>query len=252
MLLQVKHMKKYYGTGESRTMALQDISFDVEKGDFISIMGASGSGKTTLLNCLSTIDAASSGEVILDGRDITKLPDKDVATFRRENLGFIFQDSNLLDTLTMEENIALPLTIKQIFSDDVDRRTKEIAEKLGISETMKKFPYQVSGGQKQRCAAARAVVTNPKLVLADEPTGALDSKSAKTLMELLLKLNKTLNTTILLVTHDPLAASYAKRILFLRDGKVFHELQKGEKTNQDFYRNILGVLSEMGGENSLC
>lgn len=252
MLLQVKHMKKYYGTGESRTMALQDISFDVEKGDFISIMGASGSGKTTLLNCLSTIDAASSGEVILDGRDITKLPDKNVATFRRENLGFIFQDSNLLDTLTMEENIALPLTIKQIASDDVDRRTKEIAEKLGISETMKKFPYQVSGGQKQRCAAARAVVTNPKLVLADEPTGALDSKSAKTLMELLLKLNKTLNTTILLVTHDPLAASYAKRILFLRDGKVFHELQKGEKTNQDFYRNILGVLSEMGGENSLC
>lgn len=252
MLLQVKHIKKYYGTGESRTMALQDVSFDVEKGDFISIMGASGSGKTTLLNCLSTIDTASSGEVILDGRDITKLPDKDVATFRRENLGFIFQDSNLLDTLTMEENIALPLTIKQISSDDVDRRTKEIAEKLGISETMKKFPYQVSGGQKQRCAAARAVVGNPKLVLADEPTGALDSKSAKTLMELLSKLNKTLNTTILLVTHDPLAASYAKRILFLQDGKIFHELQRGAKTNQDFYHNILRVLSEMGGENSLC
>ena len=152
----------------------------------------------------------------------------------------------------MEENIGLPLTIKQISSDDVSRKTKEIAEKLGISETIKKFPYQVSGGQKQRCAVARAIVTNPKLVLADEPTGALDSKSARTLMELLSKLNKTLNTTILLVTHDPLAASYANRILFLRDGKVFHELQKGAKMNQDFYHNILRVLSEMGGKNPLC
>lgn len=252
MLLQVKHIEKYYGTSENRTTALRDVSFDVEKGDFISIMGASGSGKTTLLNCLSTIDSASSGEVILDGMDITKLSEKDVAAFRRENLGFIFQDANLLDTLTIEENIGLPLTIKKIFSDDVDKRTKEIAEKLGITETLKKFPYQVSGGQKQRCAAARAVVTDPKLVLADEPTGALDSKSARTLMDLLSKLNKTLDTTILLVTHDPLAASYANRILFLRDGQVFHELKKEPKTNQDFYHSILGVLSEMGGENPLC
>ncbi len=252
MLLQVKHMKKYYGTGENRTTVLQDVSFDVEKGDFISIMGASGSGKTTLLNCLSTIDTASSGEVILDGRDITKLSEKDVAAFRREKLSFIFQDSNLLDTLTIEENIVLSLIIQKISSDDVDRKTKEIAEKLGISETMKKFPYQVSGGQKQRCAAARAVVTNPKLVLADEPTGALDSQSSKTLMELLSKLNRTSDTTILLVTHDPLAASYADRILFLQDGRIFYELNKGTKTNQDFYHNILRVLSEMGGENPLC
>jgi len=252
MLLQVKHINKYYGMGANRTTALCDVSFSVEKGDFIGIMGASGSGKTTLLNCLSTIDAASSGEVILDGMDITKLSEKDVAAFRRENLGFIFQDSNLLDTLTMEENIGLPLTIKNFPSDDIDKKTREIAETLGITETLKKFPYQVSGGQKQRCAAARAVVTDPKLVLADEPTGALDSKSARTLMEMLSKLNKTLDTTILLVTHDPLAASYANRVLFLRDGRVFHELRKEATESQDFYHNILGVLSDMGGENPLC
>lgn len=252
MLLQVRHIKKYYGTNENHTTALHDVSFGVEKGDFIGIMGASGSGKTTLLNCLSTIDTASSGEVILDGMDITKLSEKNVAAFRRENLGFIFQDSNLLDTLTMEENIGLPLTIKNFPSDDIDKKTKEIAEKLGITETLKKFPYQVSGGQKQRCAAARAVVTDPKLVLADEPTGALDSKSARTLMEVLSNLNKTLDTTILLVTHDPLAASYANRVLILRDGQVFHKLRKEAKATQDFYHNILKVLSEMGGENPLC
>lgn len=252
MLLQVKHIGKCYETGENRTMALRDVSFDVGKGDFISIMGASGSGKTTLLNCLSTIDTASSGEVILDGQDITKLSEKDVSTFRRENLGFVFQDSNLLDTLTIEENIALPLTIKQISPESVDRKTRKIAEKLGISEIMKKFPYQVSGGQKQRCAVARAVVVEPKLILADEPTGALDSKSAEILMVLLSKLNKSSSATILLVTHDPLVASYANQLLFLQDGEVFYKLQKNDKTNLEFYHSILEVLSKMGGENPLC
>lgn len=250
MLLQVQHIEKYYGNERNLTKALDDVSFDIKKGEFISIMGASGSGKTTLLNCISTIDTVSAGKILLDNKDITGLPESELAAFRRDNLGFIFQDSNLLDTLTIEENIALPLTIKGVPSDEVDKRTTGIASKLHIDETLPKYPYEVSGGQKQRCAAARAVVTSPKLILADEPMGALDSKSAKILLEILDGLNASFSATILLVTHDALSASYANRILFLRDGKIFNEILKGEKTNREFYHEILDVLSLMGGDFS--
>jgi len=246
-LLQVKHIEKYYGNEHNLTKALDDLSFQVETGEFISIMGASGSGKTTLLNCISTIDTVSAGSIFLENEDITEMPENNLAAFRRNNLGFIFQDSNLLDTLTIEENIALPLTIRELPQKEVDNRTMEIAARLGIEDTLSKFPYEVSGGQKQRCAVARAVVTNPKLIVADEPTGALDSKSARLLMELLNELNKSLKATILLVSHDPLSASYAQRILFLKDGKIFNEIVKGEKTNAAFYHEILDVLSLMGG-----
>ena len=246
-LLQVKHIEKYYGNEHNLTKALDDLSFQVETGEFISIMGASGSGKTTLLNCISTIDTVSAGSIFLENNDITEMPENNLAAFRRNNLGFIFQDSNLLDTLTIEENIALPLTIRELPQKEVDNRTMEIAARLGIEDTLSKFPYEVSGGQKQRCAVARAVVTNPKLIVADEPTGALDSKSARLLMELLNELNKSLKATILLVSHDPLSASYAQRILFLKDGKIFNEIVKGEKTNAAFYHEILDVLSLMGG-----
>ena len=246
-LLQVKHIEKYYGNEHNLTKALDDLSFQVETGEFVSIMGASGSGKTTLLNCISTIDTVSAGSIFLENDDITEMPENNLAAFRRNNLGFIFQDSNLLDTLTIEENIALPLTIRELPPKEVDNRTMEIAARLGIEDTLSKFPYEVSGGQKQRCAVARAVVTNPKLIVADEPTGALDSKSARLLMELLNELNKSLKATILLVSHDPLSASYAQRILFLKDGKIFNEIVKGEKTNAAFYHEILDVLSLMGG-----
>ena len=247
-LLQVKHIEKYYGNERNLTKALDDLSFQVETGEFVSIMGASGSGKTTLLNCISTIDTVSAGSIFLENNDITEMPENNLAAFRRNNLGFIFQDSNLLDTLTIEENIALPLTIRELPQKEVDNRTMEIAARLGIEDTLSKFPYEVSGGQKQRCAVARAVVTNPKLIVADEPTGALDSKSARLLMELLNELNKSLKATILLVSHDPLSASYAQRILFLKDGKIFNEIVKGEKVNATFYHEILDVLSLMGGD----
>jgi len=247
-LLQVKHIEKYYGNERNLTKALDDLSFQVETGEFVSIMGASGSGKTTLLNCISTIDTVSAGSILLENEDITEMLENNIAAFRRNNLGFIFQDSNLLDTLTIEENIALPLTIRELPPKEVDNRTMEIAARLGIEDTLSKFPYEVSGGQKQRCAVARAVVTNPKLIVADEPTGALDSKSARLLMELLNELNKSLKATILLVSHDPLSASYAQRILFLKDGKIFNEIVKGEKANAAFYHEILDVLSLMGGD----
>ena len=247
-LLQVKHIEKYYGNERNLTKALDDLSFQVETGEFVSIMGASGSGKTTLLNCISTIDTVSAGSIFLENNDITEMPENNLAAFRRNNLGFIFQDSNLLDTLTIEENIALPLTIRELPQKEVDNRTMEIAARLGIEDTLSKFPYEVSGGQKQRCTVARAVVTNPKLIVADEPTGALDSKSARVLMELLNELNKSLKATILLVSHDPLSASYAQRILFLKDGKIFNEIVKGEKVNATFYHEILDVLSLMGGD----
>lgn len=245
MLLEVENIKKYYEVGTTQTKALKGVSFKVQRGDFISIMGASGSGKTTLLNCLSTIDSPTAGKVLLDGMDITELNEKELAAFRRNNLGFIFQDANLLDTLSIEENIALPLTIKGITPELIVEKIKKIAEQLNITETLSKFPYQVSGGQKQRCAAARAIVTDPKLIFADEPTGALDSESAKNLMGILYKLNTLFSATILLVTHDPLAASYAQRILLLRDGKIYCEMERGTASNLDFYHRILSVLSGM-------
>lgn len=248
MLLQVEYIEKYYGTKTNITKALNKVSFGVEKGEFISIMGASGSGKTTLLNCISTIDTVTSGKILLDGEDITTIKEEEITTFRRDNLGFVFQEYNLLDTLTIEENIALPLTIKEMKPKEITRCVMEIAGRLQIEDILPKFPYQVSGGQRQRCACARAVVTRPKLVLADEPTGSLDSKSAFRLLEVMEELNQEMTATILMVTHDAFSASYANRILFLKDGKIFNEIWKGEKTRSRFYHEILDVLSLLGGD----
>ena len=227
-ILEVKNIEKYYGNKSNLTKAIDNINFDINKGEFVGIMGASGSGKTTLLNCISTIDRVTAGHIIINGEDITKLKGNNLNKFRREELGFIFQDFNLLDTLTAYENIALALTIQKVKANEIDRRVNEIAEKLGIKEILKKYPYQVSGGQKQRIASARAIITNPKLILADEPTGALDSKAARQLLENFELLNQKMNATILMVTHDAFTASYANRILFIKDGKIFNELVKGK------------------------
>lgn len=247
-LLCVDHIEKYYGNQGAVTKALNQVSFYVQHGEFVSIMGASGSGKTTLLNCISTIDTVSAGHIFLQGKDITAISEEDIAIFRRDNLGFVFQDFNLLDTLTLEENIALPLTIAQVPPEEITERIYHIAGRLQISDTLKKFPFQVSGGQKQRCAFARAVIGNPKLIMADEPTGSLDSNSARILLQMMSGLNKETGATILMVTHDAFCASYADRILFLKDGNIFNEILKGEKTRDIFYREILDVLSLLGGD----
>jgi len=218
-VLEVKNIEKYYGNKSNLTKAIDNISFRVEKQEFVGIMGASGSGKSTLLNCISTIDKVTAGHIIINGKDITKLRGNALNKFRREELGFIFQDFNLLDTLTAYENIALALTIQKVGAKEIERRVKETAEKLSITEILNKYPYQVSGGQKQRIASARAIVTNPQIVLADEPTGALDSKSARQLLESFEYLNQKLNATILMVTHDAFTASYADRIIFIKDRK---------------------------------
>ena len=247
-ILEVKNIEKYYGNKSNLTKAIDNINFDVNKGEFVGIMGASGSGKTTLLNCISTIDRVTAGHIIINGEDITKLKENNLNKFRREELGFIFQDFNLLDTLTAYENIALALTIQKVKANEIDRRVNEIAEKLGIKEILKKYPYQVSGGQKQRIASARAIITNPKLILADEPTGALDSKAARQLLENFELLNQKMNATILMVTHDAFTASYANRILFIKDGKIFNELVKGEDTRKQFFEKIIEVQTLLGGE----
>jgi putative ABC transport system ATP-binding protein len=249
-LLQVKNIEKYYGSKNNVTKALDRISFSVAKGEFIAIMGASGSGKTTLLNCISTIDTVSAGDIVLDGVNVTEISEKDLARFRRERLGFVFQEFNLLDTLTIEENIGIALTINHADPAGVQARVREVAERLGISDALEKFPYQVSGGQKQRAACARAIVNNQSLILADEPTGALDSKSSKNLLEIMSRMNKELAATILMVTHDAYSASYASRILFLKDGAVFNELLRGEKSRSALYHEILDVLALLGGDVS--
>ena len=247
-ILEVKNIEKYYGNKSNLTKAIDNISFSVKKGEFVGIMGASGSGKTTLLNCISTIDRVTAGDIIINNQDITKLKGNQINKFRREELGFIFQDFNLLDTLTAYENIALALTIQKVKPKEIDLKVKEIAEKLDITDILKKYPYQISGGQKQRIASARAIVTNPKLVLADEPTGALDSKSARKLLENFEYLNKKLNATILMVTHDAFTASYADRILFIKDGKIFNEIIKGNSSRKDFFEKIIEVVTLLGGE----
>lgn len=247
-LLVVDNIQKYYGNKDNITKAIDNISFDVNSGDFIGIMGASGSGKTTLLNCISTIDNVSSGHIFLEGKDITQINDENIAKFRRENLGFIFQDFNLLDTLTVEENIALILTINKLNQQDIDNKVFELALKLGIEDILNKYPYQISGGQRQRCAVARAIVNNPRLILADEPTGSLDSKSARQLLDIMSDMNEKLKVTILMVTHDSFCASYCKKILFLKDGKIFNKIEKGDKTQKEFYNEILDVLSLLGGD----
>jgi putative ABC transport system ATP-binding protein len=248
-LLKVDQIEKYYGNKSSLTKAIDDISFSVNQGEFVAIMGASGSGKTTLLNCISTIDHVTSGHIYLEGKDITKLKGKALNRFRREKLGFIFQDFNLLDTLTARENIALALSIKKTKKSEIDKKIEDVAGKLGISEVLDKYPYQMSGGQKQRVAASRAVVSKPSLILADEPTVALDSKSARSLLVSLEELNKSQNATILMVTHDAFSASYADRIIFIKDGKIFNELtKKGDR--KEFFSRIIDVQSVLGGEAS--
>ena len=247
-ILRVSNIEKYYGKNGNITKAINNISFTVNKGEFVGIMGASGSGKTTLLNCISTIDKASSGHIYINNNDITKLSSKKIAKFRRENLGFIFQDFNLLDTLTAYENIALALTIKGEKTSKVDSKIKEVAKYLEIEKVLDKYPYQMSGGQKQRVASARAIVTEPSLILADEPTGALDSKSARLLLERLESLNEELSATILMVTHDAFTASYAHRILFIKDGKIFTELVRGNDSRKEFFNRIIEVVTLLGGE----
>ncbi|MCR4690499.1 MAG: ABC transporter ATP-binding protein [Lachnospiraceae bacterium] len=248
-LLEVIHAEKYYGNKGNLTAALNDLSFSVDEGEFVGIMGASGSGKTTLLNCISTIDKLSAGKVLLSGQNINELKGKQLDRFRSHKLGFIFQDFNLLDTMTAEENIALSLSIKGVPAKEIREKVEKAAETLGISQQLSKFPSEMSGGQKQRVAAARAVVTDPELVLADEPTGALDSKASKSLMESLRKLNETRNATILMVTHDSFSASYAGRIIFIKDGKIFTEILREEnETRKDFFKRIVDVTSVLGGE----
>lgn len=249
-LLRLEHIQKIYGNGGGVTRAIDDISFSVSSGEFLGIMGASGSGKTTLLNCISTIDTVSAGDILLDGESIAALPPRELARFRRERLGFVFQDFNLLDTLTLEENIGLALSLNHTDPGTVQRRVREMAARLEIMDVLEKFPYQVSGGQKQRAACARAMVAGQSLLLADEPTGALDSKASKNLLEIMTRLNRVLGATILMVTHDPYSASYASRVLFLKDGRLFNELLRGERDRPAFYHEILDVLALLGGDVS--
>ena len=248
-ILKIDSIEKYYGSKSSLTKAIDNISFDVERGEFIAIMGASGSGKTTLLNCISTIDKVTSGHIYLNDLDVTTLKGNKLSEFRREELGFIFQDFNLLDTLTAYDNIALALSIQNKSVKNLDELIKEVSKYLNITHVLDKFPYQMSGGEKQRVASARAIITNPSLILADEPTGALDSKSAKMLLERLEYLNKEKKSTILMVTHDPNAASFCSRILFIQDGVIFHELRRKvpTETREEFYARILHVMAQMGG-----
>ena len=249
-LLQLEHIQKFYGNQGNLTKAINDISFSVSSGEFVGIMGASGSGKTTLLNCISTIDTVSAGHIYLDGTDVTEIKEKELARFRRENLGFVFQDFNLLDTLTISENIALALTINKAPQEQIEGKVQEIAESLNITDILNKYPYQVSGGQKQRCACARAIINKPKLILADEPTGALDSHSSQMLLSTMQSINEQLGATILMVTHDAFSASYANRILFLRDGTIFTEILKGKNSRKEFFEKILDVLTMLGGGQS--
>lgn len=247
-ILKIERIEKYYGNKSSLTKAIDNISFAVDKGEFVAIMGASGSGKTTLLNCVSTIDKVTAGNIYVDGQNITKLKSRELNRFRREELGFIFQDFNLLDTLTAYENIALALSIQNVGASEIDSRIKKVAYDLDIESVLKKYPYQMSGGQKQRVASARAIITNPKLVLADEPTGALDSKSAKMLLERFEHLNQELMATILMVTHDAFTASYASRVIFIKDGRIFNELFRAGRRRKEFFDEIIDVVTMLGGD----
>ena len=247
-ILKIDSIEKYYGNKGNIIKAIDDVSFEVQKGEFVGVMGPSGSGKTTLLNVIATIDEVSSGHIYLNGKDLTEINKKEIGRFRRENLGFIFQDFNLIDTLTIHENIALALTINKTNKNEIDGKVNSVAKELGIEEILTKYPYEVSGGQKQRTACARALITNPKLILADEPTGALDSRSAQMLIEMISSLNKDFKATILMVTHDSFTASYCDRILFIKDGKIFTELVRGNNTRKQFFNQILDVVALLGGD----
>lgn len=247
-MLRVEEVEKYYGNKSNLTKAIDKISLSVDKGEFAAIMGPSGSGKTTLLNMIATIDKVTAGHIYLSGTDITKIRGEAMNRFRREMLGFIFQDFNLLDTLTVYENIALALQIQKVKPEEIDRRVVEAAHLMNLEQILNKYPYQISGGEKQRTASARAVITRPKLILADEPTGALDSKNAKNLMEHLLELNKKREATILMVTHDAFTASYADRVIFIKDGWLYSEIRKGEKGRKAFFDKIIDMMSLLGGD----
>lgn len=247
-VLVVNNVEKTYGDRGSLTKALRGISFEIQQGEFVAIMGASGSGKTTLLNCISTIDKVSAGTIHLGGRDITRLPEKELAKFRREELGFIFQDFNLLDPLNAYDNIALALSLNKVPARQIKDKVNWVAEQLLIDGLLGKYPYQLSGGEKQRVAAARALITDPTLILADEPTGALDSRSSRRLLETMERLHQHLGSTILMVSHDPFAASYADRILFIKDGQLFSELRRGNDERAVFFEEIMQVVTLLGGE----
>nr|WP_302689234.1 ABC transporter ATP-binding protein [uncultured Eubacterium sp.] len=247
-ILTIDKIEKYYGSKSSLTKAIDGISFEVEKGEFVAIMGASGSGKTTLLNCISTIDKVTAGHIYVAGQDITSLKSKELNKFRREELGFIFQDFNLLDTLTAYENIALALSIQNEKYKEINLKVKKVAYDLGIEDILNKYPYEMSGGQKQRVASARAIINDPKLILADEPTGALDSKSSRMLLERFESLNNLLQATILMVTHDAFSASYSSRVIFIKDGKIFNEIVKGDRSRKEFFNEIINVVTMLGGD----
>ena len=244
-VLDVKNLKKIYRPrfGGNQVQALSCVNFSVEEGEYVAIMGESGSGKTTLLNIMAALDKPTEGTVLLDGKPLSSIKDKDIAQFRRDNLGFVFQEFNLLDTLTIRENISLALTINRVPAGKIMERVEDMADKLGIRDILDKFPYQVSGGQKQRCACARAMINRPRLILADEPTGALDSHSSQMLLDTIRNMNESLSATILMVTHSVRAASHAGRILFIKDGEVFHQLYRGRKTNDELYQNIADTLT---------
>lgn len=246
-IVRAKNITKTYGKGQNEVQAIQNINFDIEEGEFVGIMGPSGAGKSTLLNILATIDSPTAGEIFMREQVLHTLNEKQLADFRKEHLGFIFQDYNLLDSLTVRENILLPLAIAKKDVKKIKQRVAEIAELFGISELLNKYPYQISGGQKQRTAAARAIITKPSLILADEPTGALDSKSATDLLQSLSNLNEQNDSTIMMVTHDAYAASFCRRILFIQDGTLSQELYRGSKTRKQFFQEILASLASMGG-----
>lgn len=248
IILSVDSIEKYYGSRGNVTKAIDNISFQVQAGEFVGIMGASGSGKTTLLNCISTIDRVTSGTITVGGKDITKLRGNALNKFRREELGFVFQDFHLLDTLTVYENIALALSISHAAPGKIDKRVRETAARLGISEILNKYPYQISGGEKQRTASARAMVGDPKLILADEPTGALDSRASRMLLQCFEEMNGKLGATILMVTHDAFTASYASRILFIKDGGIFSEIRRGDEDRKRFFGQIIDVVTLLGGD----
>ncbi|MET3546644.1 putative ABC transport system ATP-binding protein [Paenibacillus favisporus] len=247
VVIEGKQISKVYGSGDSVISALQHIDLTVMEGESVAVMGPSGSGKTTLLNILATIDSPTSGEVVIDGQNILNMNEEQLSSFRRDRLGFVFQDYNLLDTLTVKENIVLPLAIAKMNVGQLEQRASEVAVRFGIQSILDKYPYQISGGQKQRTAASRAIVTKPALLLADEPTGALDSKSATDFLESLKELNEQEGTTVLMVTHDAYAASYCNRVIFIKDGSLFTELVKGSQSRRDMFKKVLDVLAVLGG-----
>lgn len=249
-ILQAKNVRKVFGDKGNVYTALQDINLEIYEGEFVGVMGPSGAGKSTLLNIFSTIDTPSAGEVIIDGRNIVQMKEEHLSDFRRDKLGFIFQDYNLLDTLTVRENILLPLALSKVPAKEIKKRVNEIADTFGIRDILDKYPYHISGGQKQRTAASRAMVANPSLILADEPTGALDSKSATSLLESLSVLNNINRSTIMMVTHDAFAASFCKRVIFIKDGQLFTELHKEQRSRKEFFQQVLNVLASLGGGHS--